>query len=92
MHETEADHIGLLLMAQACFEPRAAKELWKRMSEANTGDIPQFLSTHPSNEHRIAAIDGWMSEALAKQSQSDCQQQLGGYLGAMRERQSYASF
>ena len=92
MHETEADHIGLLLMAQACFDPRAARALWQRMTQAGNGNIPEFISTHPSNENRIAAIDGWMQEALDKQAQSDCRQQLGGFVNAMRGQQEYANF
>lgn len=51
--ETEADDIGLQLMALACFDPREAIEVWKRMEEAGGADIPQFMSTHPSNRNRI---------------------------------------
>jgi predicted Zn-dependent protease len=51
--ETEADDMGLTLMAQACFDPREAISVWKRMEEAGGADIPQFASTHPSNKNRI---------------------------------------
>ncbi|EIE86209.1 hypothetical protein RO3G_10920 [Rhizopus delemar RA 99-880] len=54
--ETEADLIGLQLMAQACFEPRESLEVWKRMSAISEHDIPQFLSTHPSHENRIQRL------------------------------------
>jgi Zn-dependent protease with chaperone function len=51
--ETEADDIGLQLMALACFDPREAIEVWKRMEAAGGADIPQFMSTHPSHKNRI---------------------------------------
>lgn len=92
MHETEADHIGLLLMAQACFDPREAVHMWERMSKAGGANIPQFMSTHPSNENRIVKIQGWMQEALDKQQQSDCQQQLGGFMGQFRDKQQHANW
>ena len=65
-HETEADRIGLQIMAIAGYNPDEAAELWKRM-KANSGDgaPPEFLSTHPSNETRIANLTEWAP--LAKQ-------------------------
>lgn len=92
MHETEADHIGLLLMAQACFSPREAVHLWERMSKAGGSGPPQFLSTHPSNENRIVKIQGWMQEAIAKQESSDCSQKLGGFMGEFRDKQNHANW
>ena len=47
-HETEADHIGLILMAIAGYEPSVAAELWQRMQAQEQGAPPEFLSTHPS--------------------------------------------
>ncbi|RTE53416.1 M48 family peptidase [Arenibacter aquaticus] len=59
-HETEADRIGLQIMAIAGYNPDEAAELWKRM-KANSGGAapPEFLSTHPSNDTRIANLSQW---------------------------------
>jgi len=63
--ESEADHIGLLLMARAGYDPRGALAFWKRMEEAAKGrQPPEFLSTHPSHGTREQQIAAWMSEAL----------------------------
>lgn len=51
--ETEADKIGLQLMALACFDPREAINVWKRMDAVGEVDVPQFASTHPSHRNRI---------------------------------------
>jgi predicted Zn-dependent protease len=56
-NETEADSIGLTLMAIAGYNPDQAAELWKRMNAQSGGQAPpEFLSTHPSNESRIANL------------------------------------
>ena len=56
-HETEADAIGLKLMAIAGYNPDEAAELWKRMKANSNGQAPpEFLSTHPSNDSRIANL------------------------------------
>ena len=64
-HESEADYIGLLLAAQAGYDPREAVRLWERMAQASKGAPPEFLSTHPANETRIHDLQEWMPEALA---------------------------
>jgi predicted Zn-dependent protease len=46
--ESEADYLGLLMMAKACYNPQAAVKVWERMEAAANTDIPQWLSTHPS--------------------------------------------
>lgn len=67
-NETEADHIGLLYMARAGYNPRAAIDLWERMNSSPSGKEapPEWLSTHPSNENRLARLYGWMTEAEAE--------------------------
>lgn len=63
--ESEADHVGLILMAKAGYDPRAALDLWKRMADAAKGQRPpEFLSTHPAEATRIQQIESWLPEAL----------------------------
>ena len=59
-HETEADRIGIQIMAIAGYDPSEAAELWKRMNAKTNGQAPpEFMSTHPSNETRIANLTEW---------------------------------
>ncbi|CAG8538647.1 10717_t:CDS:2 [Acaulospora morrowiae] len=76
--EMEADYIGLLLMAQACFNPEEAIGVWERMNRYPK-TVPQFLSTHPNPEHRIKNIRQWMPEALQKVNESDCVNEYEGF-------------
>ncbi|KAF7504252.1 hypothetical protein GJ744_002510 [Endocarpon pusillum] len=71
-HEAEADHIGLLMMAQSCYNPEAAIPFWERMKKAQKGAPPQFLSTHPSDYSRIKAITELLPEAKEKYQESGC--------------------
>ncbi len=66
-HETEADRIGLTLMAIAGYDPEEAAELWKRMAAQSNGQAPpEFLSTHPASSTRISNINKWAPEAKAE--------------------------
>jgi len=63
-HETEADRIGLQIMAIAGYNPDEASELWKRMKAKSGGQAPpEFMSTHPSNDTRIKNLAEWSPAA-----------------------------
>lgn len=65
-HESEADYVGILLAADAGYDPRESVALWERMAEATGGSGPsEFLSTHPSHDTRIDQLKEWMPEAMA---------------------------
>ncbi len=63
-HETEADKMGLVFMAMAGYDPTAAIGFWERMSAGGGQAPPQILSTHPSDETRIAALKEFMPQAM----------------------------
>jgi predicted Zn-dependent protease len=68
--ETEADRIGLILMAKAGYDPRVAIDLWQRMEslekkDGAQGRPPEFLSTHPGYETRLQNIRSFLPEALS---------------------------
>lgn len=62
--ESEADYIGVLLMAKAGYDPRESVALWQRMSQGGGSRGPEYLSTHPNPETRITQLQGWMPQAL----------------------------
>jgi len=64
-HESEADYIGILLAADAGYDPRESVALWERMAQMSGGGAPaEFMSTHPSNETRIDQLKKWLPEAM----------------------------
>ena len=65
LHENEADHLGLIFMSMAGYDPHAAVDFWQRMA-ARKGDAapPEFLSTHPSDKNRIKNIQSMIPEAM----------------------------
>lgn len=65
--ELEADRLGLLYMARAGYDPRAAVVFWQKMrARADRNDGPSFLSTHPVDERRIMELEKYMPQALAE--------------------------
>ncbi|MCR6700589.1 MAG: M48 family metallopeptidase [Dokdonella sp.] len=62
-HESEADKVGLLLAAAACFNPQEAPRLWERMAQLGSQKPPEFMSTHPAEATRIQQLNAWMPEA-----------------------------
>jgi len=72
-HELEADHIGVLYMARAGYDPAEAIEFWKRFaaSSAKQGaEPPELLSTHPLDETRIAELERVLPEARQEYEQA----------------------
>ena len=76
-HEIEADYIGLHLAAEACYDPKAARKVFKAMKDGENGmkggrkghthrtlAPPEFISTHPSYDTRISNFDEWMPKAM----------------------------
>jgi predicted Zn-dependent protease len=66
LQENEADQVGLMLSAEAGYDPRQAIELWRRMEAAGGAGPPEFLSTHPSNSTRIERLERLMPEAMRR--------------------------
>jgi predicted Zn-dependent protease len=64
LQESEADHIGLILMAKAGYDPRQAIPFWQRMNKQGGKRPPEFLSTHPAPETRIKDIQAEIPEAM----------------------------
>lgn len=64
LHESEADRIGLTLMARAGYDPHEAIPFWQRMNQKTEKRPPEFLSTHPAPESRIANIKKYIPEAM----------------------------
>lgn len=70
VQESEADILGLDLMAKAGFDPRESVKLWVNMGKAGGGQPPEFLSTHPSDRTRISGLNAHMAVALNLQNQA----------------------
>ena len=67
--ESEADHIGVIYMARAGYDPEASVQFWQRFMEFNKqagSSTPSFLRTHPTDETRIRQLQGWLPEAKAQ--------------------------
>jgi predicted Zn-dependent protease len=70
VQESEADILGLDLMAKAGFDPRESVKLWVNMGKAGGAQPPEFLSTHPSDRTRISGLEAHMQVALNLQSRA----------------------
>jgi predicted Zn-dependent protease len=70
VHESEADLLGLDVMAKAGFDPTQSVTLWQKMAKASGGKTPEFLSTHPSHSTRIEDLQEHMPAALQFQRQA----------------------
>lgn len=68
MQESEADHLGLIFATIAGYDPAEAIPFWQRMSANNKNKVPEFLSTHPSNETRIKKLMALIPEIKSKYS------------------------
>ena len=64
LHETEADRIGVELVARAGFNPHGAVTLWEKMARASNGEPPQWLSTHPSNQTRLDDLRNYAARVM----------------------------
>jgi metalloendopeptidase OMA1, mitochondrial len=66
--EIEADRIGILLAAEACYDPRAATEVFAALKRSERRDSapPEFLSTHPTHDTRMEKFDQWTPQALER--------------------------
>lgn len=62
--ESEADHIGIIIMAKAGYDPREAPKFFERMSAGQNQKVPAFLSTHPADERRIRDLYNLIPQAL----------------------------
>ncbi len=81
-HESEADHMGMLLMAQAGYDPREAPFFWERFGRAQAGQQPiEFLSTHPADARRAAELRELLPEAIATYKRSPVKLGFGESLG-----------
>jgi predicted Zn-dependent protease len=65
-HESESDHLGLIFMARAGYNPEAAPAFWQRFAKAGGTKPPEFFSTHPADDTRVRQLQAWMPEAKAQ--------------------------
>jgi Zn-dependent protease with chaperone function len=73
--ESEADQMGLEIMSKACFDPRASVGMWERMKmleRSSSNGTREFFSTHPTHDHRIEDLQGWMAGALEARRNAGC--------------------
>lgn len=77
-HESEADEMGIHLMSQAGYDPNEAPKFWERFAASHKGETPkEFLSTHPSDERRAAALRQLLPDAIKEYEASPSKFGLG---------------
>lgn len=77
-HELEADHIGLMMMAKAGYDPSCAPGFWERFSGLKAGGEPmEFLSTHPSDQRRAAQLRELLPQAMQHYEAAEAKHGLG---------------
>ena len=83
-HESEADHMGMILMARAGYDPREAPLFWQRFgqAQANSDAKIEFLSTHPADERRATDLRSLLHEAISEYEMAPVKLGLGEPLGA----------
>ncbi|OYZ23145.1 MAG: hypothetical protein B7Y39_05690 [Bdellovibrio sp. 28-41-41] len=76
--ESEADQVGQIYMAKAGYEPSESIALWERMSAAKGSEVPEWMSTHPSDSNRRAKLTQWLPQAQQTYQQSSEKLGKGG--------------
>jgi predicted Zn-dependent protease len=69
-HEAEADHVGLIFLVRAGYDPYEAPKLWERMAQASPERQPEFLSTHPDPANRAEELRRLIPEVLAQEGKT----------------------
>ncbi|MBX3437692.1 MAG: M48 family metallopeptidase, partial [Planctomycetaceae bacterium] len=85
-HESEADAIGLILMAKAGYDPSAAPEFWERFAQKSGAKPPELLSTHPADARRAAALRVLLPSAMNYYDASSVQLGMGDVLPKLTQR------
>ena len=85
--EDEADQIGLILLARAGYDPREAPGFWDRFAAVKSGDVPlEFMSTHPSDANRAAALREQLPKALEQYEQAPVKHASGEMIDLPRSQ------
>ncbi|GAQ38240.1 metalloendopeptidase [Aspergillus tubingensis] len=79
VQEAEADNIGLMLMAKACYNPRAVVDFWNHMHKSERVRVPEFMSTHPSHFNRMQSMSERLYKAESLYENSGCHM-VRGYI------------
>ncbi|KAG9244749.1 mitochondrial metalloendopeptidase OMA1 [Calycina marina] len=75
VQESEADYIGLMLMAKSCYNPEAAVRVWQKIDQSHKDskqNLPEWTSTHPSDANRIKKLIEWLPKAEEQKVEAGC--------------------